>query len=57
MLEGRKLAVRSNVDILGVSLVMAQAKQGKTGKTANAMKSASKVKKTAATSAVCTLGL
>ena len=45
MLEGRKLAVRSNVDILGVSLVMAQSKQGKTGKTAKAMKSASKVKK------------
>ena len=43
MLEGRKLAVRSNVDILGVCLVMAQAKQGKTGNTAKAMKSASKV--------------
>ena len=44
-LNGSKLAVKSNVDMLGVTLVMAQAKKGSTGKTSKALKSAKKTRK------------
>ena len=44
-LDGHKLAVQSNVDILGFTLVMSQAKKGSTGKTAKATKGADKSKK------------